>query len=298
MRLLKLPNGHFTRVAYAGVQSLVTIDTQTRPYSTRLWDLSRDAEPTELTSAQANLARILFKPGGERFLRVQGVWTDGESLPSIAKAHMVEGHLIIKGSPELQAFAFAPNGAAILYREAGLIEGFYQTHFHLRDPDGGIHKLYQAAGMFTTSAAFSPSGRLVAMSSGTKLVAVWDVAECREIVRLEQSDGVNSLVFVSDEHLVVAAGRSVRLWNVNDGRSLSKFRAFRKFADALAVSHDLRLFVAGSRDGVVRVWDTTSGREVKEYAWGVGSIQCLAVSPDGATAAAAGISAVAVWDLD
>ena len=100
------------------------------------------------------------------------------------------------------------------------------------------------------------------------------------------------------EDQLIRAGRSVRVWNVNEGRSISKFRAFRKFADALAVSPDRKLFAAGSRDGVVRVWDSASGREVKEYEWGVGGVQELAFSPDGSTAAAAGISAVVVWDLD
>ena len=298
MRILRLPNGYFTRVAYAGAQAVVTIDTQNRPYSTRLWDLAREAEPLELTLDQASLVRVLFKSGGDHFLRTQGVWTEGQPLPSIPKAGNVQGYLVVEESPKLEAFTFAPDGATVLYRQAGPIGGLYRTYFHVREPSGQIHALYKGECMFTTSAAFSPSGRLAAMSSGTKVVAVWDVKERREIIRLEQSDGVNALAFVSDDRLVVAAGRSVRLWDVNDGKSLSKYRAFRKFADALAVSRDRSLFAAGSRDGLIRLWDTETGREMKEYSWQVGEIRNVTFSPDGSTAAAAGISAVVVWDVD
>jgi WD40 repeat protein len=301
MRLLKIPTARFHRVAYAGPQSLLTIDTQREPYvpyTLRLWDLARDFATTDLTAEQAPLARLLFKPGGAHFLRTQHAWADGDPLPAPWHLSRVQALLVVEGMPSLEPFAFGPDGATILYRRAGVIDHGYRTHFHLKTPDGTVRDLYRAWGMFTTSAGFSPDGRLAAMSSGTRVLAVWDVIHRRELLQLEQSDKVNALAFVSNQHLIVAAGRSVRLWDVNTGRSVSKFRAFRKFADALAVSPDLKLFAAGSRDGLVRVWDTVSGREVKEYEWGVGEVREVAFSLDGTTAAVAGMSAVAVWDID
>jgi WD40 repeat protein len=297
MRLLKVPNGRFRRVAYTGPHSLLTIDTQGNQWVARLWNLAQDSEPVELSREQEDLARFLFKPGGTRFLRTQGAWPEGEPLPVLDRAERIEQTLVVDGKPQWVSFAFGPDGATILFRQAGLIDNDYRTHFHLKTPDGAVHDLYRAWGMFTPSAAFSPDGRFAAMSSGTKVVAVWDVAQRREVHQFEHGDRVNAVTFVSNEQLVVAAGRSVRLWNGLDGNSVRKFRAFRKYADALAVSPDLKLFAAGSRDGVVRVWDAASGREVKEYEWGVGEVKEIAFSPDGATAAAAGAAAVAIWDV-
>lgn len=298
MRLLKLPNSRFHRVAYAAPQSLLTTVIRPDGWSTRLWDLAQNSESAGLTPQQQGLAHLLFKPGGSRLLSAHGIWTDGKPPPVIEPAARIWDVLEAEKKPGWEPFAFGPDGETVLYRHAGHIDNAYRTHFHLKTPDGTVHDLFREWGMFTSSAAFSPNGRLVAMSNGMRVVAVWDAVERKELHRLGQSDKTNAVAFVSDEHLVAAAGRSVQLWDVNTGRSVSKFRAFRKYADALAVPHDLKLFAAGDRDGVVRVWDVASGREVKEYEWGIGSVRDLAFSPDGATAAAAGVSAVAVWDVD
>jgi hypothetical protein len=302
MRPLKLPNAHFLWAGFAGPQLLLTVDDKHLTCSTRVWDLSQDANPIKLSQKEAEMAWLLFRRGGEQFLRTRGLWPDGVSRPEVAKFDAIPATFSKSGEQPWKPFAFAPDGATLLYRQVGYLAGAYRTNFRIHTPAGNKHMLYKAKGMtdgglFDTRAAFSPDGQLVAMSSGTNLVAVWDVAKRRELLQLEQSDDVNTLAFVSNENLAVAAGRSVSLWNV-EGQSLSKFRKFRKSADALAVSPDRKLFAAGSRDGLVRVWDTVTGRELKEYAWNVGSIQALSFSPDSATAAAAGISAVVVWDVD
>jgi WD40 repeat protein len=301
MRLLKIPTAQFYQVAYTGPQSLLTRDTRREPYEmnvVRLWNLAGDSEPLALSREHGYLARFVFRPGGAGFLRAQGAWPEGEPLPLLEHAERIEQGLVVDGKPWWRPFVFGPDGATVLYQHAGLIDDAYRTLFHLKAPDGTVHDLYRAWGMFGASACLSPSGRLAAMSSGTRILAVWDVIDLRAVRQIDQDNKVNALAFVSDEHLVVAAGRSVRLWDVTTGRSVTKFRAFRKFADALAVSPDFKLFAAGDRAGVVRIWDVSSGREVKEYEWGVGEVREIAFSPDGATAAAAGVSAVAVWDLD
>jgi WD40 repeat protein len=298
MRLLKYPNAHFRQVAYTGAQSLLTFDLHAYLFRILLWNLARDAPPKELRPPQSDLAHLIFIPGGAGFLRTQGAWSEDDTPRSAVEVPRVTELLRVEGQPQWLPSAFGPDGTTVLYRHAGVLEGQYRTHFHLKQPDGTIRNLYQAWGMFTASAAFAPGGRLAAMSNGLREVSVWDVVEGREVFQLTQSDRVQALEFVSDEHLIVAAGRSVRLWDVTSGRTLAKYRAFRKFADALTVSHDRKLFAAGSRDGVVRLWDTATGRELKEYTWDVGQVNEIAFSPDGATAAAAGVSAVAVWDLD
>jgi WD40 repeat protein len=58
------------------------------------------------------------------------------------------------------------------------------------------------------------------------------------------------------------------------------------------------LFVA-CEDTLIRVFDTSSWRVVKEYAWNIGKLSAVAVSSDGTLAAAGGEHGqVVVWDLD
>jgi WD40 repeat protein len=55
--------------------------------------------------------------------------------------------------------------------------------------------------------------------------------------------------------------------------------------------------LSGSRDGTVRLWDVSTGRELKRYASGAGAVTAVAVSPDGkAFAAACSNNTVALWD--
>ncbi len=189
MRLLKLPNAHFQSVTYTGPQTLLTIDTLFTPYVIRLWDLAHGSEPAELAGgAERYLTWHLFRSGGARYLRVQGAWSEGELLPTPDRAEEIQRRLTVKGQPTWHSFAFGPDGASVLFRHAGIINNEYRTHFHLKDAQGEVYSLYQAWGMFTPSANFSPNGRLAAMSNGMRIVSVWGVVEHRELFQLVQSD--------------------------------------------------------------------------------------------------------------
>ncbi len=48
----------------------------------------------------------------------------------------------------------------------------------------------------------------------------------------------------------------------------------------LAYSRDGRRLVTASGDGVVRVWDTGTGREISQYAGHTGSVYAVAFHPD------------------
>jgi hypothetical protein len=299
MRLMTVPHVRFSRVAYAGNQALVSLDYGRGAYHTRWWDLTASAQPVTITPGPTTMVVwILFIPGGERFLRKQGLWPDEAPLPLTFPVDPNQPHPLFARPRHLVLGAVAGDGATRIEYQEGHIEGRYRTRFHLREPGGDLHPLYCADCMFGARANFSPDARLAAMSAGDRVVSVWDLAQRRELGWLQQSDRVLALAFVADTRLVIAAGRTVHLWDVRELRSLFRFPAFRKYADALAVSPDRRLLAAGSRDGVVRLWDTVMGREVGNHNWGIGAVKDLAFAPDGTTAAAAGDRGIAVWDID
>jgi WD40 repeat protein len=164
-------------------------------------------------------------------------------------------------------------------------------------PGASFTHVTYASAQHLVSVDWKGRAELIAMSGGDRLAVVWSVAENRVIAELKQSEGVNHLAFAACGRLAVAASRTVRLWDAATGELLHKFRSFRKFVRALAVSPNGRL-IAAAGGGVVCVWDAASGAEVANYDWGAGEIKSLAFSPDGATAAAAGEKAVVVWDVD
>ena len=71
----------------------------------------------------------------------------------------------------------------------------------------------------------------------------------------------------------------------------------RKFAAFAAAPHG-RFFLTASGHRV-SVWETNTWQEAKTFAWKAGPITCLAVSPDGLTAAAGSSTGkVVVWDVE
>ena len=73
----------------------------------------------------------------------------------------------------------------------------------------------------------------------------------------------------------------------------------RKHFTGLAVHPEGRRVFATCNDGTVREYDAVTLRELRAYAWKVGKLTCIAVAPDGLTAAAGSDTGkVVVWDLD
>jgi WD40 repeat protein len=66
----------------------------------------------------------------------------------------------------------------------------------------------------------------------------------------------------------------------------------------MAFSPDGRALLLGTEDGLVRLWNVESRRVQVTFDWSVGSIGCVAIAPDGLTAAAGGDGAILVWDMD
>jgi WD40 repeat protein len=67
----------------------------------------------------------------------------------------------------------------------------------------------------------------------------------------------------------------------------------------VAFTADGSALLSGSWDGTVRLWDARSAAQRAAFDWGIGRVHCLAVSPDGMTAAAGGADhSVVVWDLE
>ena len=80
--------------------------------------------------------------------------------------------------------------------------------------------------------------------------------------------------------VLIANGPTVRIMDVITGVELQRFTAPDAISTA-AFGADERLVVAGDVSGRVRVWDTTSGAEVAEYAGHPGPVSGAALAADG-----------------
>jgi WD40 repeat protein/serine/threonine protein kinase len=128
-------------------------------------------------------------------------------------------------------------------------------------------------------AAVSPDGKVVAGSLDTDVVRLWDVASGKEKVALMGDPTVQALAF-SPDGKVLATGTppgTVRLWDAATGK------AFVRLEPARTDRND----PGGLRAGNLFA------------AWGVGTDQSIAFSPDGRRlACATGEKIISVWDIE
>jgi WD40 repeat protein/DNA-binding SARP family transcriptional activator len=127
---------------------------------------------------------------------------------------------------------------------------------------------------------FSPDGRRLATASWDGTARVWHISSATVVTVLHHSGPLDAVAFSSDgTHLAVAGGRRTRyisgemgIWDLASRRqvlglrtsSLTGKRSVGVISD-VAFSpdpHRQLLATAGGRDGMVRLWDAKTGRQV------------------------------------
>ena len=96
-----------------------------------------------------------------------------------------------------------------------------------------------------------------------------------------------------------AYGPTIHVWDLSAGREIAALRAGNFHYLDLAFHPDGRNLFVVSNDRTVRCWDGDHWQERHALDFDVGKLKCLAIAPDGLTAAAGGDTGkVVIWDVD
>jgi hypothetical protein len=154
--------------------------------------------------------------------------------------------------------------------------------------------------------AFDPSTRRIAVGS-YKSVHLMSLADRKWIATLDgHADLVRAVAFSPDGNwLAVAGGPSgrfgeIKIWNVQQPQPklISTIQGHRDTILAIAFSPDGKTIASASYDKLVKVWDVTTGKQLKTLKEHTDAVYAVAFMPDGKRlVSAAGDRTLKVWDV-
>jgi RNA polymerase sigma factor (sigma-70 family) len=298
-----------------------------------LWDLATGKEAHRLKGhGQNGVAAMAFAPDGRTLVSSDWQtthWWDVASGKERVAWRFPAGRVV--------TMAFAPDGRTLATGGSDQVVRLWDVATRTEKPRPAGHRDAVHA------VAVSPDGRTWATGCGDSIIRLWDARTGRpgrELVG--HASGIASLVFVGDGRALLSTGfdKTVRLWDLTSGKERRRFsgevgilspdgtllvtaeeRTLYVFdlatgterrrwpapkggAMPLALLPDGRTVCTWGEDHLVRLWDTTTGRELRHFAGhhfaedGLDRVYCVAVSPDGRYVAFGGqVNAVVLYDL-
>jgi WD40 repeat protein len=153
-----------------------------------------------------------------------------------------------------------------------------------------------------TGLTYTHDGRHLLSVSHDRTVKCWDAQWCVFRTQLQTHPSWVCCGDVSPDGQLVVAGNDVGgliASTLNDPTEVWQLQAHGSPVYGVRFLPDGQSLLTIGWDGTARMWEAHTGRERMAYDWGVGKMYCLAISPDGMTAAAGGENGtIVMWDLE
>ena len=176
------------------------------------------------------------------------------------------------------------------------------------------------------SVMFSPDGMKLASGSMDKTIKLWDVSTGQNISTLTgHTDRVESIAFSPDGTMLASGSQdeTVRLWDVSTGANINILGKIDNTSAAVqmlqifsgrgpsstqrkspvtsvAFSPDGTILASGEINGMVKLWDVSTGRNINTFRGSGALSKSVAFSPDGtqlASSTSGGYETVEIWEV-
>ncbi|MBA4187159.1 MAG: hypothetical protein C0467_03990 [Planctomycetaceae bacterium] len=297
--VLRGHTGEIHAVTYA--ENGKSIVSGARDGTVRIWDAQSAINNGAIRGHTKFVYGVAFHPDGERVSSASWdgtvrVWNATSGLQCWAGSYG-PNHVV-------SSVAFHPKGyvVASMGREEVATGG--KGGVRLWDANTGeqTHSWDVPADWRDSRLAFSPNGELLAAGNMDGGIRLWDV-NTKAQVGLLRVDGnaIRDLAFSPDGRLLASVGedsnRGVKVWDVAAKSSVVDLHGHTGPLYAVTFSPDGKLLASGSVDGTVRLWDTTTWKELVVLKHGA-NVYSLAFNRDGTRLfTACADNTVRIWDM-
>lgn len=260
----------------------------------KLWDITTGKQIRIFKGHKERVMSVAFSPDG-RYALSKGF--DGTLLWDVETGKKLRA--LNKGLSVMYSnVVFSPDGRYAVLAELMSI-GLWDvsTGKKIRELETGFFE-----GGNLTKAAFSPDGRYV-LSGG--YLNLWDVSTGKKIRTFPT--GGRDVAFSPDGRYVLSS-TTLTLWDMATGNEIRTFirhsdevfsgEVFSGEVFSVAFSPDGKYALSGSKDGTVKLWDISTGMEIRTFKGHSYLVGSVSFSPDGRYALSGSEDAsTRIWDV-
>ena len=270
---LKSPSGKEAKAAHISLVESMAFAPDGKTLATgsfqelTLWDIEKVAVKTRIGAVADKpspfadrVCAIAYSVDGKFFATGGGAPTEDGEMKIFDAAGKFVSEIKNGHSDTVFGVAFSPDGKLLATCAADKFVKVFNV------ADGKFVKSFEGHTHHVMGVGWTPDGKKIASCGADNFVKVWDFEKGEKLRDMPgHTKQVTQLFFVGKkaEFLTVSGDASVRMWNAENGGNLRQYPGATDFLYCVSASTDGAVVAAGGEDGVVRVYNGTSGALLK-----------------------------------
>ena len=257
----------------------------TEDFAIHLWDVASGGAIGTLSGHSGIVWGVAFSPDGQLLASASSDgtaiiwdWRNGDIVKTL------------KFPDQVGSVSFSPNGQTLAVGGLDDLENLKAAIWTFSTSTWeSLLKIPEYVNI--TAMAYSPNGRMLIGGGASRNVQVWRTSDGTSIFTLNHAHQVLSAAVSPDSSIAATATcamtlneqcteGSVWLWDLSTGKLINRLADFPSVVESVGFSTDGSLLLAASRDGMLRVYDTTN-YELAFVAAPPGGNGVMTLSPDG-----------------